>query len=74
MKFSGVTESGQTTIPKSIREEAGLYTGDVLAFETEDDHVVVRRVAGGTNDRPPVHCGTMNEWASPEDEEAWRDL
>ena len=74
MRFSRVTTSGQTTIPKSIREEAGLYVGDVLAFETEGDHVVVRKVAGGRNDHLQCLSVTMGEWASPEDEEAWRDL
>ena len=52
MKISRVTASGQTTIPKSIREAAGLYVGDALAFETDGDHVVVRKVAGGA-ERPP---------------------
>ena len=74
MKRSRVTASGQTTIPKSIREAAGLYVGDVLAFETDGDHVVVRKVAGGPNDHLKGLSGTMSEWASPEDEEAWRDL
>ena len=74
MKFSRVTASGQTTIPKRIREEAGLYSGDVLAFETEGGHVVVRKVAGGRIDHLWDLSATMSEWASPEDEEAWRDL
>ena len=74
MKFSRVTASGRTTIPKSIREAAGLYAGDVLAFEAEGDHVVVRRVAGGANDYLQGLRGAMGEWTSPEDEEAWRDL
>ena len=74
MKISRVTASGQTTIPKSIREAAGLYVGDVLAFETDGDHVVVRKVAGEPNDHLKGLSGTMSEWASPDDEEAWRDL
>ena len=74
MKISKVTASGQTTIPRSIREAAGLYAGDALAFETDGDHVVVRKVAGGPNDHLKGLSGTMSEWASPVDEEAWRDL
>lgn len=74
MKISRVTASGQTTIPKSVREAAGLYAGDALAFETDGDHVVVRKVAGGPNDRLHGLSGLMSEWVSPEDEEAWRDL
>ena len=74
MKFSRVTESGHTTIPKSIREAAGLYVGDVLAFESEGDRVVMRKVVGARNDHLQGLSGLMSEWASPEDEEAWRDL
>ena len=74
MKLSRVTASGKTTIPKSIREAAGLYAGDVLAFETEGEHVVVRKVEEGRDDHLQGLSVTMSEWVSPEDEEAWRDL
>ena len=74
MKFSKVTARGQTTIPKSIREAAGLYAGDVLVFEAEGDHVVVRKAAQGRDDHLTGLAEAMSEWASAEDEEAWRDL
>ena len=74
MKFSKVTARGQTTIPKSIREAAGLYAGDVLAFETDGDHVVFRKVARERDEHLHGLSEAMSEWASPEDEEAWRDL
>lgn len=74
MKRSRVTIRGRATIPKSIREAAGLYAGDVLSFETDGDRVVVRKVARGIDDHLPDVPGTMNEWASAEDEEAWREL
>lgn len=74
MKRSRVTISGQATIPKSIREAAGLYAGDVLSFETDGDRVVVRKVARGIDDRLQDISGTMSEWGSAEDEEAWREL
>ena len=74
MKFSKVTSRGQTTIPKSIREAAGLYAGDVLAFETDGDRVLVRKVAEGHEDHLQALSETLGEWTSAEDEEAWRDL
>ena len=74
MKIARVSARGQTTIPKSIREAAGLYVGDTLAFETDGEQVVVRKVLQGRNDVAPDVSGTMSEWASAEDEEAWRDL
>ena len=74
MKFSKVTARGQTMIPKSIREAAGLYTGDTLAFETDGDRVVVRKVSREQDDESRDISETMSEWASAQDEEAWRDL
>ena len=74
MKFAKITTRGQTTIPKEIREEAGLYGGDTLAFETRGDHLVVRKVAPGHDDDPYGLFDALSEWVSPEDEEAWRDL
>ena len=74
MKVARISTRGQTTIPKSIREAAGLYVGDTLAFETEGEQVVVRKVFQGSNDAAQNASETMNEWRSVEDEEAWRDL
>ena len=74
MKTSKVTARGQATIPKSIREAAGLYAGDVLVFETDGDHVVVRKVDQGRDDHLSGLSDAMSEWASAEDEEAWHDL
>lgn len=74
MKFSKVKASGQTMIPKSIREAAGLYAGDTLAFETDGDRVVVRKVSREPDDESRDISETMSEWASAQDEEAWRDL
>ena len=65
---------GQTIIPKSIREAAGLYVGDKLAFEADGDQVVVRRVPPGRDELVQDLSETMSEWASAQDEEAWRDL
>ena len=74
MKSSKITSRGQTTIPKSIREAAGLYAGDVLAFETDGGRVVVRKVGQEHDDHLQALSETLSEWASAEDEEAWRDL
>ena len=74
MKFSKVSQHGRTTIPKSIREAAGLYAGDMLAFEKIGDHVVVRKSPPEPDERAWGFSETMSEWASAEDEEAWRDL
>ena len=76
MEFSKITARGQTTIPKRIREAANLREGDVLGFEIEGNHLAVRKVGprvSGDGYLPGL-SEVMEEWASPEDEEAWRDL
>jgi len=43
---SRVTEKGQVTIPKEIREELGIEPGDEITFEeTETGYVVRKHVA-----------------------------
>ena len=74
MEFSKITSRGQTTIPKSIRESAGLAEGDVIAFEIKGDHLLVYKVISGRDDYLAGFSKGLSEWNSPEDEEAWREL
>lgn len=74
MELSKITARGQTTIPKTIRDAVGLREGDVLAFEVEGDHLVVRKIAPDQDDYLRGLSKAMDEWTSPEDEAAWRDL
>ena len=74
MELAKITARGQTTIPKRIREAANLREGDVIAFEIEGGHLVVRKVTPGRDDYLQGLSEVMSEWASPEDEDAWRDL
>ncbi len=74
MELAKITARGQTTIPKSIRDAADLSEGDVIAFEIEGNHLVVRKVTPGRNGYLQGLSEILSEWVSPEDEEAWRDL
>ena len=74
MEISRITARGQTTIPKRVRDAIGLNDGDVISFEVEDDHLIVRRVTRAQDDYLQGLSATLGEWASPEDEDAWRDL
>ena len=74
MEFAKITARGQTTIPKTIREAAGLHEGDVIAFEIEGDRLVVHKVVPGRDEYLHGLAEVMGEWLSPEDEEAWRDI
>ena len=38
-----VSEKGQVTIPKKIRERLGIYPGVVLAFHEEEGKLVARK-------------------------------
>ena len=42
-----VTEKGQVTIPKQLRDELGIGAGTEVAFERHDDTIVIRKAAGG---------------------------
>ena len=74
MEIAKITARGQTTIPKRIRDEFGLNDSDVISFEVEDDHLIVRKVTRAQYDYLQGVSATLSEWASPEDEDAWRDL
>ena len=43
-----VTEKGQVTIPKELRDALGIGAGSEVTFERDGDAIVVRK----TNDRP----------------------
>lgn len=74
MEFARITARGQTTIPKHIREAVGLREGDLVAFDQRGDHLVLRKVETAPGPYPGRVSGVMSEWASHEDEDAWRDL
>ncbi len=38
-----VTEKGQVTIPKQLRDELGIGGGSEVDFEREDDAIVIRK-------------------------------
>lgn len=70
MPTATLTSRGQTTIPKSIREELRLHPGDRIEFILEEDQVVLRRAGADItaldgmldrSDREPVSIEAMNE-------------
>jgi antitoxin PrlF len=42
-----VTEKGQVTIPKALRDELGIGAGSEVDFERADDTIVIRKAADG---------------------------
>ena len=74
MHFASIGPRGRTTIPKAIRDAAGLREGDTIAFAIEGDRLVLQKVAAGQHDYLRGLGALLAEWLSAEDEEAWRDL
>lgn len=74
MLASKVTTKYQTTIPLEVREKLGIQQGDMVAFELEDGVVRLRRVVPLDVEYAKALVGTLSEWSSENDEEAYRGL
>lgn len=48
MSFATVTSKGQTTIPKDVREAAGMKAGDKIHFAVLEDGTIIVRVKNRT--------------------------
>ena len=76
MSDSKVTTKGQVTMPKEVRDRLKVLAGDITAYEFQEDGLVtLRKVepfdAGWHRALSPT---LADEWNSPEDDEAFRDL
>lgn len=71
---SRVTKKYQATIPQAVREVLGITQGDCVAFEVQSGQVVLKKVSPLDWDYLDAVSGTMSEWTSAADEEAYRDL
>ncbi len=74
MKTSKLSSQGQVTVPKAIREELALQPGDLVAYEVVDGKVVLSRVDPFDASYHAALSTTLDEWDSPEDDEAFKDL
>ena len=74
MDVARVTAQGRTTIPKRVREAVNLNAGDLLLFEVRSDRLVVRKLPAVADAYLQGVSRALDEWKSPEDEAAWRDL
>ncbi|MFM7087540.1 MAG: AbrB/MazE/SpoVT family DNA-binding domain-containing protein [Cyanobium sp.] len=73
-ELATLTAQGEVTIPKAIREALNLRPGDQLRWDLDDDGVRVRLVSPlDLTDLRGVEAG-LQEWASPEDAQAFADL
>ena len=71
---SRLSSKGQVTIPVEVREKLHLEPGDSVIYEIEGERAVLRRAEPFDIAYHAALIETLDEWASPEDEEAFRDL
>ncbi len=71
---SKLTKKYQATIPEPVRRLLHLEAGDAIAFDIEDTDVHLRKARPVDLAFAQSLEGTLNEWASEADEEAYRDL
>jgi antitoxin PrlF len=70
-----ITAKGQTTIPQEVRAALHIAPGDLIAWEVAPDGTAtVRRVQPLDLEYLRAVEGTLFEWASSADEEAYRGL
>lgn len=73
-QLSRLTSKFQATIPLAVRRKLGLKPGDAVVFEIENDVITVRRATALDKEYAKSLEGTLTEWLSKEDEEAYRGL
>lgn len=57
-----------------MREALGAKTGDLIVYEVEGDVVRLKRIEPFDAAFHHALSSTLDEWATDEDEEAFRDL
>jgi len=74
-QLAKISSKGQVTIPVEVRKSLHLKTGDTLPWDIESDgYVTVRRIEPIDVDYLGALSGTLSEWNSAEDDQAYRDL
>jgi len=74
-QLAKISSKGQVTVPVDIRKALGVDAGDMLAFDLQTNgQVVVRRAGPLDLDYLTAVGGTLSEWNSAEDDEAYGDL
>ena len=75
LQLAKISSKGQVTVPAEVRKTLQLKTGDTLAWEVQEDgKISIRRIEPIDVDYISALSGTLSEWSSAEDDEAYRDL
>ena len=71
---SKLSTKGQVTIPVDLRKAIGIEPGDMVVYELQGKSVKLKRVDPFDAAYHAAVAETLEEWNSPEDEEAFNDL
>ena len=71
---SKLTRKYQATIPEPVRSLLHLESGDEIAFDIDGNDVHLRKARPVDLAFTQSIEGTLTEWTSEADEEAYRDL
>ncbi|MDE2134553.1 MAG: AbrB/MazE/SpoVT family DNA-binding domain-containing protein [Alphaproteobacteria bacterium] len=71
---SRLTSKGQATIPVEVRKVLRLKEGDSVLFEMQRGKVTLRRAEALDRAFLKLAQAAFEEWNSPEDEAAFREL
>lgn len=63
MGTAKVYSKGQITIPKAVREAAGIGIGDRVVVEARGDEVIVRQARGVLEFEPPERAPKDRPWS-----------
>ncbi len=74
MRASRLSSKGQVTIPKELRESIGLQPGDMVGYEVKNGVISLTRIEPFDAAFHAALSDTLDEWVTPEDDEAFRDL
>ena len=73
-ELATLTSKGQVTVPKTVRDALGMRQGDTLQWDLEDGSVRVKVLKPVDRLFLEGVEANLQEWNSPEDEEAFADL
>lgn len=71
---SKLTSKYQATIPSGVRRALDLHAGEIVAFDVVDGTVRLRKATPMDLEFVEALQDTLSEWATQEDEDAYRGL
>ncbi len=74
LQTSKLTTKFQTTVPTQVRQVLQLKAGDLVGFEVIGNEVRLKRATPLDLAFAQALEGTLTEWSSPADDEAFKEL